>query len=87
MNDAAPSSDELDLESFYAYGYRAKNMFAVRSPFAMSGDAGELIGRRVRIAGGRYEILGVWRQISGPIAKGETIGVEARPAVPTPDAR
>lgn len=42
----------------------------------MSGDAPELVGQTVSIGGAPYRVVGVWRQISGPIAKGEPIGVE-----------
>lgn len=74
---AAMASD-IALEHFYAYGWRGRNMMAVRSPFAMDGAARELIGQNVRIDGVNYEILAVSRQISGPIAAGEPIGVEVR---------
>lgn len=72
------SPDLLSLECFYAYGHNGKDMRAVRAPFASSGDAPDLIGRRAEIDGAIYEILAVSRQISGPIAKGEPIGVEVR---------
>jgi len=72
------SAADLDLENFYAYGFRGKTMMAVRSPFATTGDAPDLIGRTARIGGARYEIVSLSRQISGPIAKGEPIGVEVR---------
>lgn len=77
MKDKAPAPT-LSLECFYAYGYRGRAMFAVRAPFAMEGEARELIGKTARIDGASYEILAVSRQISGPIAKGEPIGVEGR---------
>jgi hypothetical protein len=74
-------SDELELERFYSYGYRGKTMIAVRAPAATTNDAPDLVGRIMRIDGERYEIVAISRQISGPIAKGEPIGLEVRPAV------
>lgn len=74
------SAPQIALESYYAYGYRGRSMMAVRAPFAMSGEALELVGRIARIDGAPYEVVGVWRQISGPIAKGEPIGLEVRAA-------
>jgi hypothetical protein len=68
------------LEAFYCYGYKGRDMIAVRAPFAMSARADEMIGREVEVAGRRYVALGVARQISGPIAKGEPIGIEVREA-------
>ena len=44
----------------------------------MDGAAQELIGKQALIDGVLQEIVAVSRQISGPIAKGEPIGVEAR---------
>ena len=76
------ASDELELELYYSYGYRGKAMIAVRAPAATTGDAPDLIGRIARIDGQRLEIVAVSRQISGPIAKGEPIGLEVRPAQP-----
>jgi hypothetical protein len=72
------SAADFDLESFYAYAFRGKAMMAVRAPFATTGDAPDLIGRTARIGGALYEIVALSRQISGPIAKGEPIGVEVR---------
>ena len=77
MESPAPPT-ALQLECFYAYGYRGRAMFAVRAPFAMDGAAQELIGKKALIDGVLREIVAVSRQISGPIAKGEPIGVEAR---------
>lgn len=71
---------EIALESYYSYGYQGRSMVAARAPFAMSGDAPELVGRTVRIDGALYRVAGVFRQISGPIAKGEPIGLEVRAA-------
>ena len=75
-----PAEDVLDLDIFYAYGYQGRSMMAVRAPFAMAGDAPDLVGRIARIGGARYEIVSVSRQITGPIAAGEPIGIEVRPA-------
>lgn len=70
--------DDLHLEPFYSYGYKGKSMLAVRAPFATS--ATDLIGRIARVEGRRFEILSVARMASGPIARGEPIGVELRAA-------
>lgn len=81
------SHPEIALESYYSYGHRGRAMTAVRAPFAMRGDAPEIVGRTVRIDGVAHLVLAVSRQISGPIAKGEPIGVETRaldPAAPAP---
>lgn len=75
-NPVAPP--EITLESYYAYGYQGRSMVAARAPFAMSGEAAELVGRTVRIDGALYRVAGVFRQISGPIAKGEPVGLEVR---------
>lgn len=87
MSNGPTSSDQIDLESFYAFRYRGMSMFAVRAPFAMDGEARQLVGQTARIAGHIYEILAVHRQITGPIARGEPIGVEVRPAPAASDAR
>ena len=79
MDDLA-SAPEIALESYYSYGYQGRSMVAARAPFAMSGDAPELVGRIARIDGALYRVAGVFRQISGPIAKGEPIGLEVRAA-------
>jgi hypothetical protein len=74
------SADEIELESFYDYRYRGRDMIAVRAPFATTGDAPDLVGRIASIGGVRYHILAISRQIGGPIAKGEPIGIAVRPA-------
>jgi hypothetical protein len=51
-------------------------MYAVRAPWRMSGAAEDLIGRVVEIDNQTYHVRSVWRQIRGPIAAGEPIGVE-----------
>lgn len=68
-------SDAIEVEAFYRYGYRGREMIAIRSPFAMTANS-EIIGRRVRVGAAVHRVLGVWRQISGPIQKGEPVGVE-----------
>jgi hypothetical protein len=72
---------DFDLDSFYEYGYQGKSMVAARAPFAMSQDGAGLngenfIGARARLSGRSVRIRSIWRQIGGPIAKGEPIGVE-----------
>ncbi|WP_442755962.1 hypothetical protein ACNHKD_04800 [Methylocystis sp. JAN1] len=41
----------------------------------MSSDS-EIVGRTIRVGGSPHRVLGVLRQISGSIQKGEPIGVE-----------
>lgn len=72
------SDTPIPLECLYAYGYRGRAMLAVRAPFATTGDAPDLIGRTVLANGALWRALAVSRQISGPIAKGEPIGLEVR---------
>ena len=84
MDDSASDAAVLDLAAFYPYGYGGRVMYAVRAPFAAP-DAGEaLVGRVARIEGRLYRILSVLRQIGGPVAAGEPIGVEISPASKTP---
>jgi hypothetical protein len=66
----------LNLEAFYPYGYKGRDMIAVAAPFAMSGETPEIVGRRVAIGGAFYRVMGVARQITGKIHKGEPIGLE-----------
>lgn len=68
--------DPIEVEVFYAYGYKGRDMFAIRAPFAMPGDQA-FVGWLIRIGGRTHRVAGVARQISGPIQKGEPIGVEA----------
>lgn len=70
--------ETIRLEAFYSYGYKGREMIAVRAPSAMSAEASEIIGRPVDVAGRRYVVLAVARQISGPIHAGEPIGIEVR---------
>lgn len=76
------SARPITLECFYAYGYRGRSMMAVRAPFATGAEACELIGRIVQIEGVAYRALAVFRQVSGPIAVGEPIGLEVRALAP-----
>ncbi|QGM97598.1 hypothetical protein [Methylocystis parvus] len=70
-----PESEAIKVEAFYRYGYRGHDMIAIRSPFAVSADS-EMIGRRILVGEKEHRIVAVRRQISGPIQKGEPIGVE-----------
>lgn len=70
--------EPIEVETFYRYGYRGRDMIAILAPFAMSADASEIIGRTVLVAGTPHRVTGVARQISGVIHKGEPIGIEAR---------
>ncbi|WP_424360120.1 hypothetical protein [Methylocystis parvus] len=79
MSDVEP----IEVEAFYRYGYRGREMIAIRAPFAMSADS-EIIGRNVRVGASVHHVMGVLRQISGPIQKGEPIGVEVA-AAPGPE--
>ena len=54
-------------------------MYAVRAPFAMPGTGEGLLGRVAAIEGKPYRVLSILRQIDGPIAAGEPIGVEVSP--------
>jgi hypothetical protein len=69
----------LRVYTFYRYGYRGRDMAAVRAPFAMPADAAPIIGREVWIDEKTYRVKAVARQISGPIAEGEPIGLEIEP--------
>ncbi|MCX7900237.1 MAG: hypothetical protein N2444_09185 [Methylocystis sp.] len=55
-------------------------MLAIRSPFDMDAEASELIGRVIEAQGAMRRVIAVSRQISGPIKKGEPIGVAVEPA-------
>lgn len=71
-------SDAIELEAYYSYGFEERQMIAVRAPFPMGAEASEIVGRRVKIGRRFYDVLGVARQVAGPIQKGEPIGVEVR---------
>lgn len=70
----------IPLFAFYAYGYRGRPMYAVRAPFAMPGTGEGLVGRVAGIEGKLYRVHSILRQIDGPIAAGEPIGVEVSPS-------
>jgi hypothetical protein len=65
----------IDLSKLYLYGYKGQDMIAVTSPFRMSADKPELIGRRVRIDGAEFRVTAIGRITQGPIHKGEIIGI------------
>jgi hypothetical protein len=67
--------EPVTVESFYHYGYGGREMIAIRAPFSASVDK-ELIGQLLRVDGGVFTVKSVLRQITGPIQKGEPIGVE-----------
>ena len=69
-------AEPLDLDIFYPYGFQGREMFAARAPHAMSAKAEGLMGRMLRVGGKLYTIRAVHRQISGPIAAQEPIGLE-----------
>ncbi|QGM45352.1 hypothetical protein [Methylocystis heyeri] len=71
-----PDETIHDIEAFYPYGYKGREMIAVCAPFPMSGEAPEIVGRRVAIGESVYRVLSVARQITGKIHKGEPIGLE-----------
>ncbi|MCC3245461.1 hypothetical protein LG047_09025 [Methylocystis sp. WRRC1] len=79
--------EPIKVEAFYHYGYKGRDMIAIIAPYPMSADAAEIIGRTVLVGSRPYEVAAVARQISGPIAKGEPIGIEARAVATGADAR
>lgn len=66
------------VEAFYRYGYKGRPMLAIRAPFAMGADGAEIIGRVIDAGGRHHVVVGIARQISGPIHPGEPFGVELR---------
>ena len=70
----------IAVGAFYHYGYGGREMLAIRAPFAMGADAADIIGRAIEADGRRYVVLSIARQTSGPIHRGEPIGVELRGA-------
>jgi hypothetical protein len=66
------------VEAFYRYGYKGREMLAIRAPFAMSADGAEIVGRLIESDDKRYVVASIARQISGPIHHGEPFGVELR---------
>lgn len=79
MNGPQPDA-VLNLSAFYAYGYGGRVMYAVRAPVPMADAEQSLVGRIAGIEGKLYRIVSVLRQIGGPVAAGEPIGVEIAPA-------
>ncbi len=77
-NAGERSLGPLDLEILYPYGFQGREMFAVRAPHAMSHKAEGLVGRELSVGGTLYSILAVHRQISGPIAASEPVGLEVK---------
>ncbi len=69
------NEEPIEVEVFYWYGRSGRDMVAIRAPFAMSSDA-ELIGRVLRIGDSAHSVRAVARQASGPIQKGEPLGIE-----------
>jgi hypothetical protein len=67
--------EPIPVEAYYRYGYRGRDMIAIVSPFAMTTGSPEIVGRKVRAGDGVYRVLAVSRQISGPVQKGEPIGI------------
>ncbi len=67
--------EAIEAEAFYRYGFKGRDMIAVRAPFAMAADS-EIVGRSLRVGGADYRVRAVSRQITGPVQKGEPIGVE-----------
>ncbi|GAC1332475.1 MAG: hypothetical protein NVSMB26_12170 [Beijerinckiaceae bacterium] len=65
----------IDLSMLYPYAYKGQDMMAITSPFRMSAEKPELIGRRVRIDGAEFKVAAIGRITQGPIHKGEIIGI------------
>ena len=53
-------------------------MYAIRAPFAMPETGEGLVGRLARIQGKLYRVVAIMREIGGPIAAGDPIGVAAQ---------
>lgn len=70
-------SEPIKLDTFYPFGHSGRAMYAVRAPADMQEEA--LIGQIVVLDGVARRILGVSRQIGGPISVGEPIGIEVSP--------
>ena len=56
-------------------------MLAIRAPFPMGADGAEIIGHVIEAHARQHVVVAISRQISGPIHRGEPIGVEVRDAV------
>jgi hypothetical protein len=67
--------ESIEVESFYRYGYEGREMVAIRAPFAMGAESA-FVGQIVRIGNEAYTVRAVARQVSGPIQKGEPLGLE-----------
>lgn len=65
----------IEVESFYRYADKGREMAAIRAPFAMAADS-DFIGLVVRIGDDVHRVRAVARQVSGPIQKGEPLGIE-----------
>jgi hypothetical protein len=53
-----------------------ENEAIVKAPYEMNRDRPDIIGKRVRINGSLYDVLGVNRHaVMSPIRQGETIGL------------
>ncbi|MGJ0507200.1 MAG: hypothetical protein ACR652_08705 [Methylocystis sp.] len=68
-------SEPIEVEAFYRYGHKGREMVAIRAPIAMA-DASDFIGRIVRLGDGAHAVRAVARQGSGPIRKGEPMGID-----------
>jgi hypothetical protein len=71
MTTTAP----IEVETFYRYGHKGREMVAIRAPCAMA-DESDFIGRVVKIGDATHAVRAVPRQASGPIQKGEPLGIE-----------
>jgi hypothetical protein len=74
-------SEAAPVEVFYRYGFRGRDMIAIRAPGHMASDA-DFVGRDIAIDNRIYRVRAVSRQISGPIHPGEPVGVEVEERLP-----
>lgn len=65
----------ITLEVFYRYGHMGREMVAARSPFQVL-DSSEFIGRFIRLDDRIFVVTAVGRLISGPVQKGEPLGLQ-----------
>jgi hypothetical protein len=79
VHDESAADAVLVLGAFYPYGYGGRVMYAVRAPLSAPDASEALVGRVADIEGRLYRIVSVLRQIGGPVAAGEPIGVEVSP--------
>ena len=82
---SSPDDAALSLRALYFYGYQGRSMVAVRAPSAMPDNARALVGRYAEAAGRRFRIVATERQISGPVAAGEPIGLEIADVTACPE--